>query len=527
MKAFTKGDWEGFFAVSLDAMMTLIVMQGLLTGFLGFPGELVFGRIMPAVAVGLVIGNGFYAWQALRLARAEGRDDVCAIPFGASIITVVVNVFLVMYPVQQGALAAGNAKEAADLLAWHVGLWACVGSGLVEFCGAFVVHHIRRFTPRIVLLVSVAGTALVFLSLDLVFRTFAYPVIGFTALALILTFFFGNQRLRLPIPSGAAVLLVGTGLAWLLHALGLPSVVPGAPVDFAHLGLNLPRLEAVAAWDSLGLAAGYLPIVLPFGFIFLLSGLQNIESAAAAGDSYAPRPLLMMNGIGSLAAAAFGSPFPNSVYVGHPGYKRMGARAGYSTMSAIFWTLVCFTGSLTLITYAIPVEAVMPMIIWIGIVVCAQSFEAAERRHMPAVVMGLLPALAAYIALAVKHALTVTGIEAQRSFFDQATVDAFATMRGFHADGMFALAQGYIYTGMLLAAITFYVIEKRFQAAAAWAAGGAALAATGFIHRTVIRGGDVVGVLEPPFLAWNQWVAGYLLMAAVFLIVPRLSRTQE
>lgn len=527
MKLFGRGDWEGFFAVSLDAMMTLIVMQSLLTGFLGFSGALVFGRIMPAVAVGLIIGNGFYGWQALRLARLSGRDDVCAMPFGASIITVVVNIFLVMYPVQQSAIAAGAAKDAADILAWHVGLWACACAGVVEFGGAFVVHHIRRFTPRIVLLVSVAGTALVFLSLDLVFRTFAFPVIGFPALALIMTFFFGHQRLKLPIPSGAAVLLIGTGLAWLLHAIGLPSVVPGAAIDYVHLGLNLPRPEIFAALGSIGLAAGYLPIVLPFGFIFLLSGLQNIESAAEAGDDYTPRPLLMMNGIGSIAAAAFGSPFPNSVYVGHPGYKRMGARAGYATMSAIFWTFVCFTGSLTLITFAVPVEAVMPMIIFIGIVVCAQSFEAAERRHMPAVIMGLLPALATYIALAVKHALIVAGTESKRSFFDDATIAAFTSMRGFHANGMFALGQGYIYTGMLLAAITYYVIERRFTVAAWWSLGGSVLAATGFIHRYVIRGSDVVGILEPPFLNWNQWVAGYLLMAAIFLIIPRLSKTEE
>ena len=39
---------------------------------------------------------------------------------------------------------------------------------------------------------------------------------------------------------------------------------------------------------------------------------------------------LTINGLGSIAAALFGSAFPTTIYIGHPGWKALGARAGYS-----------------------------------------------------------------------------------------------------------------------------------------------------------------------------------------------------
>ena len=50
----------------------------------------------------------------------------------------------------------------------------------------------------------------------------------------------------------------------------------------------------------------------------MLASLQNIESAAAAGDEYPVRASLIVNGLGTLVGALFGSPFPTSIYIGHP-----------------------------------------------------------------------------------------------------------------------------------------------------------------------------------------------------------------
>jgi len=59
----------------------------------------------------------------------------------------VVYTLLVMYPAQQMALTDGLSKARADEIAWSAGFGACIGSGLIEFFGAFVVRHLKRVTP--------------------------------------------------------------------------------------------------------------------------------------------------------------------------------------------------------------------------------------------------------------------------------------------------------------------------------------------------------------------------------------------
>ncbi len=127
------------------------------------------------------------------------------------------------------------------------------------------------------------------------------------------------------------------------------------------------------------------------GLFNVIGSLQNIESAEAAGDPYETRPSLLVNGVGTLAAALFGSCFPTTIYIGHPGWKALGARAGYSILNGAFVTIVALTGTLALIAWAVPVDAGMAIVLWIGIVISAQAFQATPREHAPAVVVGLLP----------------------------------------------------------------------------------------------------------------------------------------
>ena len=524
MKPIVKGDWEGFFAFGLDAMLAFILMNKLCLDFLNFSEELVFTRILPAAAVGLIIGNLFYARQALLLAKRENRTDVCAIPYGTSTITIIIYIFLVMFPTQQKALGSGMTKEMADVIAWHTGILACMVSGSIEFFGAFFAHWIRRVTPRVVMLVAIAGTGITFISMDYIFRTFAFPLLGLVSLALVLIFYFGGVRAKGGVPGGLIIITVSTLLAWGLYWAGKDSVVPTTMFTLDHLGLHLPMPEVFNIFSSLSFIAEFLPIVIPFGFIFLIGSLQNIEAAAAAGDSYEPKPLLMMNGVGSLGAACFGSPFPTSIFLGHPGYKKIGARAGYSTINAIVWTVVCLTGTVSLLTYTIPIEAIMPILIFIGVIVCAQNFEIAERRHMPAIVLGLMPAIAAYVSVVVKHTLAVSGAQADLNFFEPSITEHFAVMRTFYADGMFALGQGFIYTCMILAAITYYVIERRFNLAAIWSLAGAGMSVIGFTHSYIFTAGDVIGQLS---LEWTKWTTGYVAMAVVFLLAPWFTRSGE
>jgi len=89
----------------------------------------------------------------------------------------------------------------------------------------------------------------------------------------------------------------------------------------------------------------YLSVIVPMGLFNLIGSLQNIESAEAAGDSYKTTPSLAVNGIGTLVAALFGSCFPTTIYIGHPGWKSLGARAGYSILNCLFFIVVCLSGT--------------------------------------------------------------------------------------------------------------------------------------------------------------------------------------
>src|SRR5947209_10825860 len=87
----------------------------------------------------------------------------------------------------------------------------------------------------------------------------------------------------------------------------------------------------------------------------------------------------------------------------------MGARAGYSILNGLFFTGVCLAGVLGYIAHAIPVDAGMAIVLWIGIVITAQAFQATPRPHAPAVVLGLLPGVAAWGTLMAWNGLKVAG----------------------------------------------------------------------------------------------------------------------
>src|SRR5262249_35259219 len=178
MRWFVRGDVDGFFGLALDNLVQLLLIDTLCRFVLHFPAPLVYGRILPGVAVSLLVGNVFYAWQALRLARCTDRTDVCAQPYGINTVSLLAYVFLVMAPVREDAVGRGLSDEAAATLAGQAGLAACFACGLIEFVGAFFAERIRKATPRAALLSTLAGIALGFIALGFVFRTFAHPIVG-------------------------------------------------------------------------------------------------------------------------------------------------------------------------------------------------------------------------------------------------------------------------------------------------------------------------------------------------------------
>jgi adenine/guanine/hypoxanthine permease len=515
MRWFVRSDVDGFFGLALDNLVQLLLIDALCQGVLGFPKELVYGHILPGAAVSLLVGNLYYSWQAVRLGRREGRSDACALPYGINTVSLFGFVFLVMLPAKAAAQAAGAADPAG--VAWQAGLVACLASGIIEFAGSFVAERIRRATPRAALLSTLAGIALGFISLGFLFRTFARPLVGFATLGIVLLTYFGRVRFKGGIPGGLVAVGLGTLLAW------ITGIAPAGPAPGAA-SLHVPVPVLGDLWMALsgGHLVHYLGVIIPMGLFTLVGSLQNIESAEAAGDSYPTAPSLAVNGIGTMAAACFGSCFPTTLYIGHPGWKALGARAGYSALNGLFFTVVCLTGTLAHIAWAVPVDAGMAIVLWIGVVISAQAFQSTPREHAPAVVLGILPGIAAWGALLVKTSLRAAGIGGAGLPFGEGLLSAFRASDTW-VEGAFALEQGFIFTAMILAASTVAVIERRFRLAGLWCFAGAALSAAGLMHSYTWTPADTVMLLRP---AWPH-VAGYAAMGALFVAAPWITTESE
>ena len=163
------GDLDGFFGLFFSGFPDLLLIASL-TPLCGLPQELVTGRILPAVAFSILFGNLFYAWQAHRLARKEGRSDVTAIPFGINTPTIFAYVFLIMAPVYE--------RTHDSNLAWHIGIFASLVSGAVQTASAFCIDWLRRTTPLAALLCPLAGLAMAFLCLGFIFGIFQIPAVA-------------------------------------------------------------------------------------------------------------------------------------------------------------------------------------------------------------------------------------------------------------------------------------------------------------------------------------------------------------
>lgn len=507
MRWFVHGDVDGFFGLAVDNLVQLLVIVSLCRHVLDFPDALIYGRVLPGVAVSLLMGNVFYALQAKKLAEQTGRSDICALPYGINTVSLFAFIFLVMLPAKLAAQEAGAADPAR--VAWQAGLLACLGSGLIEFGGAFFAERLRKATPRAALLSTLAGIALSFIALGFLFRTYAHPVVGLTTLSIILLVYFGRIRFRGNIPGGLIAVILGTILAWIM---GIAPV--GDTPDDLGFYPPLPVLGELFEVLNSKLILTYFTIIIPMGLFNVIGSLQNIESAEAAGDSYPTRPSLAANGIGTLFAALFGSCFPTTIYIGHPGWKAMGARIGYSILNGVFMTVICLTGALTYIVWAIPIDAGMAIVLWIGIVISAQAFQATPRSHAPAVAIGLLPAIGAWGAVMAKSGLRAAGFGgANGPPFSEQLIPAFHKADVW-IEGAFALEQGFIFSAMILAALTVALIERQFLRAALWSWSAAALSTIGLMHSYRWTFSDTALSLTP---AW-AWAAGYVLMGMIFFL---------
>src|SRR3979409_1382261 len=140
--------------------------------------------------------------------------------------------------------------------------------------------------------------------------------------------------------------------------------------------------------------------------------MDNVESAEGAGDWYPTTQVLTADGVVSLIGCLLGNPFINAVYIGHPGWKAMGGRIGYSAATGIMILILSWFGVIALFLALVPVVAISPILLYIGMLIGAQAFQETPKAHAPAIGFALVPNLAAWGKLQIDSALGAAGTSA-------------------------------------------------------------------------------------------------------------------
>jgi AGZA family xanthine/uracil permease-like MFS transporter len=113
-----RGDINGFFGLVVDNLSILGFLATALIGIFGVPAEVVFGRMFPGTALGVLVGNLIYTAMARSLARRTGRDDVTAMPLGLDAPTTIGLALLVLGPSFVAFRRGGMDENAAAIATW-------------------------------------------------------------------------------------------------------------------------------------------------------------------------------------------------------------------------------------------------------------------------------------------------------------------------------------------------------------------------------------------------------------------------
>src|SRR5437588_4103170 len=446
---WTAGDWNAFFGFGTNILVNMLVLTGLLRFVLKMPDSLVFGRILPALGLMMCLSTMYYAFLAYRLALKSGRSDVCALPSGVSVPHMFIVTFVIMLPI--------SLKTGDPIKGWEAGLVWVFFQSFILMIGGFIAPYIRRITPRAALLGTLAGVSITFISMRPALEMYMTPIIGLTCFAVILVSWFGGFKYPEGRPAGLVAIAAGMIIAWgsNLFGLGFGGLsLDGLRGAFTSFGFSVPIPAIGHVFSGFEFLLVILVTAIPFGIYDLVEAMDNVESAEAAGDAYPTTSVLTADGVVSLIGCLMGNPFINAVYIGHPGWKAMGGRIGYSAATGLMVILLTWFRIIPVLPAFIPVVAISPILLYIGMLIGAQAYQTTPARHAPAVVLALIPHLAAWCKTLMDNSLGAAGTSAAAVGLDK------LGQVGVLYHGLELMGGGSILTGLVLGAVGVFVTER-------------------------------------------------------------------
>lgn len=185
------------------------------------------------------------------------------------------------------------------------------------------------------------------------------------------------------------------------------------------------------------------------------------------------------------------------------GWKALGARLGYSLAtgtSMLIFGLFTLGGLLLSI---IPIAAVAPMLIFIGVVTANQVVRETPRTEVPAIFIALFPWIATWALTLVGNVLKAAGTTAAK-----VGPEALAKA-GVEWGGIVHLGNGAPLASLIWGCLTVFAIRNQSIRGAVTAAIAALLAGFGVIHSATVGWGTG---------ETTTFLIAYLLVAGVFVL---------
>ena len=499
---FTEGDVGGLIYMVANNIVNYIIVIATLQGF-EWPNEIIFGRVIPGLSLGLLCGGVYYAVMAWRLSKKLGTPNVTALPSGISTPAMFVILFGVISPIHY---AIGDPE-----LEWAAATAACFIGGFVEFLGGFIGPWVKKHLPRAALLGTVAGTGFIWMATQGVFDVFGDPVVGLPILAVAMLGVFAGYLFPKKISPFLVAIVGGIVYAFCLGR---------TTVDFSQVGFYFPNPANTVQSLINGFAyvVPYLTVVIPVEIYNFIETMDNVESANAAGDPYNVREAQFADGICTMISSLFGGVVPNTVWLGHPGLKKQKAGAGYSWIGGVILGLAGFLGLFTVLAELVPPAVAAITYIWCAVIMVAQAFKECNVKHYAAIGIAMVPSIADYLFTQVEASLATGSMmeggwgiwsEALESGLKgfQPEVDELLIANGAMWNGVPAVKAGAIIIGILLGSMCVFMIDHKLRSAAVIALAGAVLAFFGFIHHAAL------GIYPT-----SPFMIGWLIVAALLFI---------
>jgi len=519
-KWFVLGDLNGFFSLAFDNLTVLSFLAGILIFGFRFPADIVYSKMFPGTALGVLFGDFVYTWMAFRLAKRTRLQTITAMPLGLDTPSTIGIALVVLGPAFLGLKADGLSEHDAAMMTWYIGTATMIIMGFLKICLSFIGNWVQKIVPQAGLLGSLAGIGLALIGFVPLVDILGIPIVGMVSLGII--FFTLVARIELPrkFPGVFAAVLAGTVLYYIFGPLGWAGDTYTLPPSFAfHFRLPLPTLDF---FHGLRPALKYLPLSVPFAILTVIGGINVTESARVGGDDYDVRKILFTEAIATLVAGLCGGVAQSTPYIGQPAYKRMGSRGGYTVITGVFIGLGGILGYVSFFVELIPRAALAPILLFVGLDIISQSFRATPGRHSAAVAFAFFPTVARLLAIKLGNPEVVpAGIFAKLlSLHGRALPELLVTV---------ALGNGFILTGMLWGGFLAELVDRHFKKTIMYL-----LVLAGFTAFGVVHSASPDGSMYLPWMLTGmardiclQFTVAYLALGAMVLLLSKTKFARE